>query len=737
VGYAVQEDESVGKAAFSVRAILLGAFMCLVIGVIGPYWGFYLHSSALFPDYSVGGAVFFLFLLVLLLNGVLALLWRRLAFRPGEFVVVTAMMLVGGAITTMGLTGYLVPNISAPYYLADHINQWEDNLWPHLPRWAAPLDADGGTNAIQLFYSGLSEQPDIWAGSWGPSGLAQTGRNFGAVTSAMPWGTWLRPLALWAVFLVALYACMISLMAIVRKQWVDYERLTFPIAQVPQELCAAAAAPWKRASIFRSLLFWGGMAVPFVVGSLRGAHHYYDWVPTIPVATSIRGMGPMSLQIRLSFAVLGYAFLVPNHVAFSLWSLNLISFAFRSVLKAHGLEMQENLGLYGAVQSPLMAHQGMGAMIVFAVASVYFARRHLKRVVLCAVARDRRKLLGLPLGVACALLVACALYGTLAIPPVLLFAGVGVLVVPLVWLAYGVAARRLGGRAELANYDAGEPSSYGVSLAVLVVSLAVMTAWLVAAGLSLFFAVMFLGAALLIFYGLTRLIAQCGVSVTTAPMIAPVFITSTFGGANISTAGIAVLTQGWTWCSDIRTSVMSSSAHGMYLARRKAGGLLWLLVLAALITFFVSSLATVWLGYRYGAANLESWYFIKGPVHTYNWGLKEVSTNQPPNIAGHLWTLVGGVIMVGLTVAHRCLFWWPFHPVGFIVCSVDWMDRAWFTVFLAWALKAVITKAGGNKALRHARHFFLGMILGHFSVCGFWAIVDTITQSTGNSLFWF
>jgi hypothetical protein len=475
---------------------------------------------------------------------------------------------------------------------------------------------------------------------------------------------------------MALYVCMTTLMTIMRKQWVDYERLSFPIAQVPQELCAVAEEPWGASSIFRRKLFWLGIALPFVVGSLRAAHTYYYQVPVVPVATSLRGFGPIPLQLRISFAVLGFTFLVPNHVAFSLWALNLASFAFRSTLREYGLEMQENLGLYGAVESPTMAHQGMGAMLVFAFASLYFSRHHFKKVVLCALGKGHK------------------------------------------------------------GYDKDEPSSYLLALILLCASLLVTIGWLWLAGLPLFHAAFLVAAGIVIFYGLTRVVAQCGVSVITPPMIAPVFLTSTLGGASITSGGIGALTQSWSWSSDIRTSVMSSAAHGMYLTRRKGRGLFAALMLAAIITFATSTAATIWLGYRYGAANLDRWFFIAGPPYTFNWGLHEVTTSQPPNFTGYVWTLVGGIIMVSLTVAHRLLFWWPLHPVGFIICSVDWMDRLWATIFLAWAVKAIVTKVAGNRGLRMARPFFVGTILGHFTVSGVWVIIDTIAQTTDNSIFW-
>ena len=646
------EENMAGGSALTVRSVLLGAFMCCAIAVIGPYWTFYLQTSLLFLDYSVGGTMFFLFLLVLVLNGVVGQFWKAAAFRPGEMAVVMAMMLVAGGITTMGLVGYLVPNITAPYYLATPSNLWQEKLWPNLPNWAAPLDRDGGIDSILKFYYGLKPGDPI------------------------PWRPWIKPLLCWAIFVMALYGAMISLMVIIRRQWVDHERLSFPIAQVPQELCATAAAPWGRGSLFRNKLFWFGFALPFVVGSLAALRKFYPSIPAIRLSYGTRELGPIVFSIRLSFAVLGFTFLVPNRVAFSLWFLNILSFIFRSVVKKYGLEMQEHLGLYGCGQYPIMAHQGMGAMIVFVIAGLYFSRSHLKKVVLCALGKGER------------------------------------------------------------GYDGNEPSSYLTALLVLVVSLLVMVVWLVVAGLSPFYSCVLVAAALLIFFGLSRMVAQCGVSVTIAPLIAQPFVTSTFGGGNIEASGIGTLAQSWSWHSDIRTSVMSSAAHGMYLNRKKRGGLFVVLMGAALITFVAGTMFVVYLGYWRGAANLQGWFFVGGPKATYEWGLREVRHSMPPNYVGHVWTLVGAGIMGALVAAHRSLFWWPIHPVGFLICSVMWTDMLWASIFLAWLLKLIITKVGGNRLYRRARLFFLGMILGQFSVAGSWAIFDTFTQTFSHSIFW-
>jgi len=678
------QEQRVGHGAFTWRSVLLGVLMCFIVGIADPWWTFYLHSSTLFLDYSVGGVMFFLFVLVLLINGTLALAgklmkwegWSRIALSSGELVVVAAMMLVAGGITSMGLTGYLIPNMTSPYCLADDQNKWEQNLWPYLPTWASPLDKGGGTQTIMLYYKGMGNPKPLLKGSWwSPAVWVDAAKGFVQVTKAMPWKPWLRPLALWGIFLMALYACMISIMAIVRKQWVDYERLTYPIAQVPQELCATAAAPWDSGSLFRSIWFWLGFAVPFIFGSINALLIVYHKRP-IPQATGIPELGPIQLPIRLSFAVLGFTFLIPNRVAFSLWFLNLCSFAFRSVIKEYDWEMREYLGLYGASEYPIMAHQGMGAMLVLVLASLYFSREHLKKVVQCAL---------------------------------------------------GVGAR---------GYDENEPSSYRLALLALVVSTVVMVIWLTISGLPVMYSFIFVAVSMLIFYGLTRVVTQCGVSVTIAPMIAPSFMVSTFGGRALQQTGVVTLTEGWTWMSDIRTSVMGSAAHGMYLSRKKGGGMFWLMLLAALVGLVVSCFFTIWLGYRYGAANLHGWFFVAGPPYTFKWGLKHMMDPQPPVGAGFMWTAIGAGIMGLLVLAQRSLFWWPVHPVGFIICSVTWTDQLWASIFLAWIVKLVIAKIGGNRLLRTARLFFLGMVLGQFTVAGVWAMYDVFANFTDHSIFW-
>ena len=51
-------------------------------------------------------------------------------------------------------------------------------------------------------------------------------------------------------------------------------------------------------------------------------------------------------------------------------------------------------------------------------------------------------------------------------------------------------------------------------------------------------------------------------------------------------------------------------------------------------------------------------------------------------------------------------------------------------------VKRLVLAYGGPKLYRSTRLFFLGLILGQFTACGFWIVVDLFTGRVGNNLYW-
>ena len=106
----------------------------------------------------------------------------------------------------------------------------------------------------------------------------------------------------------------------------------------------------------------------------------------------------------------------------------------------------------------------------------------------------------------------------------------------------------------------------------------------------------------------------------------------------------------------------------------------------------------------------------------------------PADMRGWLFTGIGGFFEAVLLWGHHRFYWWPLHPLGFIV-SVGWLaGQVWFSVFIAWALKLGIVKWGGMPLYERAKPFFLGLILGEATAAGLWLCIDGVLGETGHFL---
>jgi hypothetical protein len=89
---------------------------------------------------------------------------------------------------------------------------------------------------------------------------------------------------------------------------------------------------------------------------------------------------------------------------------------------------------------------------------------------------------------------------------------------------------------------------------------------------------------------------------------------------------------------------------------------------------------------------------------------------QGTDIPAVIMMLGGGIFTVLLMFARLRFLWWKLHPLGFAL-SMNWTTEwAWFPIFISWCAKYVILKYGGIKGYRRAMYFFLGLILGDYTI---------------------
>ncbi|MFO7957836.1 MAG: DUF6785 family protein [Candidatus Brocadiia bacterium] len=645
-GPGVEPDRS-PRRSFSLRALFIGCLLSVLIGVAEPYLTIYLNSSYLFTDYHEGGAAFFIGVLFILFNVVLAALWKGLALTKHELLFIAAMMFASGSVVTSGGVTHLIPMMSSVYYHANLANQWHNEIIPHLQSWLAPLDPGGGQVAIDGFWEGISPGEPL------------------------PWGPWLRPLLLWGVYLMAVWAMLTAIMSFLRKQWVEYEHLSFPIAQIPEELCEAAGRPRRGPSIFDSRMFWLGLGGSFLLYSLWGIAFYaVGHQGRFRIAQDIALAPGYNLRVRLDLVVVGLIFLIPNRIAFSVWSLALLSWFARSLIAARGLGMQENMPYGGP---PETQHMVIGALVVFTISGLYYARRHLARAFRCALGTGEE------------------------------------------------------------GYDRNEPTSYRTALLTMLVALVVMVVWLGYSGLRLPYALVFVLFFIIVYYAMARIIAQVGLPSASAPVVPASYVGSLFGTANLGPQQVGALAHQF-WNADLRNTPAVSTMHGMRLADRRYG-LFAAMLLSILIAYVTASITVIATSYRAGASSLSAWFIINSSRVPWWWMTSKLSQNQGLNLIGLGWSGFGAVAMGCLIAAQRAFFWWPLHPVAFLIANTHMVINFWFSIFFAWMLKVAIVRLGGHRAYRKARRLFIGAVLGGFAAGGLWAFIDILTRSTGNKVF--
>lgn len=637
------------RATVRPIALVVGAVLVAVIAVMTPYNEMLVKGSRLGLSSLTPAAFFLFFVLVLLINPVHRKLVPAVALTKPELLVVFAMMMVATAIPTRGVTGVMLSMISGPHYYATAENQWADLILPHTKDWIVVGPGDG----LRHFYEGV------------PKGESAV------------WAVWLKPLLGWLILLLALWTTILSLMVILRRQWMERERLPYPVMQVPlamAELDAKSVPPF-----FRSKAVWSGLAFPFLIGSLEALHVYFPTFPAMvfqaPRLVTLRNR--VNLRLRLNPLMLGFAYLVNTRLSFSLWVFYLVHEFAQGAFDIVGIYNNEKLGPWtGSGQvDPIFSHQSMGAMLVFVGFGLWTARDHLRDV----------------------------------------------------W------------RRALANVDDGrEIVRDRTAVLGFAIGFTVLVGWMTQAGLPAWISPIVIVAALVIFLSLTRAIVDGGLA-TIVPAIIPLgFTLSTIGTDAIGIAGLVALCFSLVWVGDLLSFMMAPVAHAVRIAhdgeRPSQAPHFSALIGAMVLSLVVSVITMIGLGHGYGAANLHQQYFQGFAKYAPDLAATKMQNPTLRNVGGWMWTGVGAVIMGALTFATYRLSWWPLHPLGYMVSPAWIMTSLWLPFLVAWGLKSIVIRAGGLRAYDRSRPIAYGVIIGQIVVAGFWLVIDIATGTTDNRI---
>jgi hypothetical protein len=480
---------------------------------------------------------------------------------------------------------------------------------------------------------------------------------------------WLGPLAWWSAFVLVMVMMMLCLNVIFRRAWTEHEKLSFPIIQLPLALTDGGHAT----EFFRSRLMWGGFAIAAGIGALNGMYLFY---PTLPF-------------IKMRYGEAHFDFVTWPWIAGGNLPLSFYPFA---IGLAYFLPLDLSFSCWFFYLFRKFEHVG-GAMVGF----------DRLRDFPYIDAQASGAWLGLTAGI--------------------LWVGRG-------WLAQVFTTALGHGPLD----DKYEPLRYRTALLGLIVGALFLVWFWQYAGMSVWVIIMFFALYFFLALAIARVRAELGAPheifhVNPAQIMVTAAGTSALGPRNLT--GI-VQTYWLNRC--YRNHPMPNQLEGFKIAEvaaMDARRLLWVMLGATAFAMLATYWAHLHESYRSGAeakdAGFKWWAGGEAYQHLQSW----IEFGEPGQ-AGNRVALAAGFVFVALLRFLRSRYlWWPFHPAGYALGVSFAMDYFWFAFFISWLAKLILIRYGGMRMHRAAIPFFLGLILGDYTIGSIWAIIGpAINQAT-------
>ncbi|MCS7265951.1 MAG: hypothetical protein NZ805_14100 [Armatimonadetes bacterium] len=648
----VAEREAIFVRIRSVHSFLIGAVIVALIAILTPYSDLVMQGTWVgLTSFPI--SAFFALCALVGINAVLAHFGK--AFSPAEILLIYTMALVAAGIPSFGWTGLLIPYLAGPFYFATPENNWAQILHPHLPKFLFPQQRE---SAIWL-YEGL------------PKGVP------------IPWGDWLLPLAMWTILGCSVYAVFFCLSALLRKPWVEQERLVFPLMQLPLQMVGAAKL---ERPFFRSIGMWLGFAIAFSVHAINGLRYYLPFLPSFNVhlisldsyftQRPFRAITPF--WVRILFSIIGLAYFLPLELSFSLWLFYFFFLVQQILADWWGLPLK-NVQAYPV--KDFVAHQMFGGIIVYALYSFLAAKEHWRTIL--------RKAFG-----------------------------------------------------HNSENESDEALPYSFAFWGIFFGLAFIVLWGWKAGAGLIWTIVIFVLFFLTHLVAVRLVCEGGMLYVQHPFRPINFLLATFGSLGIGTRHLPMLVLfDHLLMLDNRSPLMPCILQGLRVAdaaqinRRRAKVAMAISVLTAML---LSYFAYLRLMYQYGGNNLHFWFTTYYTRNLYGtWTAHLLTNGEAANPKVLVTIAIGAATMLGLIFMHRNFLWFSVAPIGYLMGASWPMINFWFPVMVAWSIKALVLRYGGGKLYRNLLPFFLGLIFGEFFSAGFWVIVDLFTKVRGHVIFSF
>lgn len=633
------------------RAVLLGAVAAAAMAAINPYTAYIADLWIPGNGALLHGPLQLLVILVAL-NTALVRWAPRFALSRQEMLVTYGTLIVSVA-SVYGLYPHFVSFLSYPLYQATPENAWSTLIMPHVPTWLSL----GDPYAVWWFWEGIPEG------------------------QAIPWGVWLRPLLSVCGVYLALMTAFFCLAALVSRDWIEQQRLAFPMAEVPLAL-VRDDTPSLKSSILANPIFWLGFAIPAAQKILQYLHVLYPSVPAAPWAFDLgvyfkakglpwNALGDLDFNIH--WIPIGIACLIPGEVSLSLWLFHVLYRIQMLVWGSFGFGTGE-AAVTGFDPRTFVGFQEAGGYLALGAVILYQSRR-----------------------------------------------------------ALVAAWRGISDWRRPADRDPYGPLSLRAALIGFVLANIFLLWWLARSGMAGWYA----GVTLVVLYAYcltsSRLVAAGGVVFIAPHLSLPQVLSKTIGtrvlgpGSLTTGAYMDALYLCGMYQGDMPVGHMFTSFKLLNAGKASGKRFPWAALLGVVAALAVGLPVLIHLAYSEGANAMSAWFFggwnqtVFSQLDT---GLRDPA--GPSNLA-RFGLLVGVAVALVLSYMHTHYLWWSLSPIGFVIASGEITNRiVWSSCLIGWLTSTILRRAGGLRLYRAAVPAFFGLILSEVVVSLVLALVSVI-----------
>lgn len=652
-----EQARAIARGALTPRALLIGTVLLFGAVLWVRHSELLVHTINLTESTPPVPAIAALLLLAAL-QPVLSRLGPRLSLSRREMVLIYFFVAIGSMMASLGVLRMVIPCATVPQYFAAPDNDLSV-VQEYIPVWLAPDDQA----AID----------DLWEATEGP----------------VPWRLWLRPIAHWTLFLTLLWATALCLTALLRKPWVEDERLSFPLLYLPLDLTEGVSGRAEGIAFFRDPLMWTGflLAVIFnvlnIVNSLNPAFpapgRTYD-IGALFTERPWSAIRPLQLAHRPE--ILGFGYLVSLEVAFSIWVFALAERLSNVAAVAFGAD----IGGF-----PFQQEQGAGAYLLIAALLLWRARHHI-----------------------------------------------------------GGAARALVGRGEPVRQIT-DPFAPRWALLGLAAGIVALLAWFRAAGMHIGAAAVYL--IFLLGFAITYMRVRCETGTPSTwlfPFYQARKMPVAIMGAEWWLKHTGARTMGaWAMLYFLsRGFFFTSTAYPLegYRAAEELRAKARDYAIAGVVAVVLGLLMAWWMHldtyYEFGGNVVESGGVAGGPrtrltVNEYQATASSILRPTGPDRPRTTALIVGALIAGGLSVLRSRYLRFPLHPLGYAMAAA--YSPYWGGFLAVWLIKGAILRFGGVRMYKRLTPMFIGLALGHFFTMGIaWAAIGSyFGQAAERARVWF